>query len=129
MYRETSSMFPKEAGAVPFDWNSSIPPMNVRPSSWRGLRNPQTGAPYTRKELKKPYNNITAGALILKRISGQLQRPSVTKIATLYNDLSATKVSQYGVRVNQYYHDHPWKKPIDRRSPVNDPYGPAPIGP
>ena len=65
----------------------------------------------TRKELQRPYENIRAGGMILQRIIANLPaNASVSQIATLYNNINASKVSNYGARVQKIYEAKPWVK-------------------
>ncbi|CAI8924718.1 hypothetical protein [Methylocaldum szegediense] len=57
-----------------------------------------------RKSLADLYNNIKADAKILKRIISNLPvGSSVRQIATLYNNINAHYVSNYGARVEEIY--------------------------
>jgi len=91
--------------------------MNVNAKDWSGLINPKTGKPYTRDELKNPEADVTAGALILKGIASILPKDqqTVTNIATLYQCMFAQQESHYGVRVNKYYKEKPWRRRIEPR--------------
>jgi soluble lytic murein transglycosylase-like protein len=75
--------------------------MNIHTSYWQGLG-------YSREQLKDATTTIEAGARILKGIISIVERPSVDKVATLYNYLGATEVSQYGARVRSIYLQKPW---------------------
>lgn len=75
--------------------------MNIHTSYWQRLG-------YRREQLKDATTNIEAGARILKGIISIVERPSVDKVATLYNYLGATEVSQYGARVRSTYLQKPW---------------------
>ena len=62
-----------------------------------------------RKTLLNPYNNIKAGAEILKRIIVNLPKgSSIRQIATLYNNINANSVNEYGARVDNIYNSQPW---------------------
>lgn len=86
-----------------FDGNKTIRPMNVSSSSWRDLG-------YSREDIKKPENNIKAGITIIKGIKENYPDASVEQLATLYNSLGMTKVSDYGARVKEVYTKKPWVK-------------------
>lgn len=59
-------------------------------------------------------NNIRAGARMLKNIIGNFQSPaSIATIATLYNDSTATRVTDYGARVASIYETRPWEQDPD----------------
>ncbi len=76
--------------------------MNIYADRW-----PTLG---TREQLSQPFTNILAGADILKGIEKNMSSPDVEAVATLYNVLSATKVSDYGARVAAVYREKPWLK-------------------
>jgi N-acetylglutamate synthase-like GNAT family acetyltransferase len=82
--------------------NKSILPMNVNVEYW--------GSTFgDREALNDPYENIKAGAEILKRIVSRLPPDaSVRQIATLYNNIDAQSVSDYGARVDRIYEEQPW---------------------
>ncbi|MDQ2694545.1 MAG: hypothetical protein M3Z21_04035, partial [Pseudomonadota bacterium] len=88
---------------APFDKNKSILPMNINTDAWGTVFG-------SRDVLKQPYFNILAGALILKGIKANLPpNAPVSHIATLYNNLNASRVSDYGLRVEQIYQEQPWQ--------------------
>ena len=85
------------------DANKSILPMNVNVDYWGDHFG-------TREQLKNPRLNIIAGAKMLKAIEGNLPpNTSIEKIATLYNNHLARKVSNYGARVAEIYKTRPWE--------------------
>jgi hypothetical protein len=48
---------------------------------------------------------------MIKRIKASLPAgASVAHIATLYNNINADKISNYGKRVEKIYNDQPWDK-------------------
>lgn len=62
-----------------------------------------------RETLLKPYENIKAGAKILKRIIANLpQGASVRQVATLYNNINANSVNDYDARLEKIYAIRPW---------------------
>jgi hypothetical protein len=62
-------------------------------------------------ELEIPLNNILAGAKLLKEIIRRLPvKASVAEIATLYNDLGARQVTDYGTRTETVYNSRPWDR-------------------
>ena len=79
----------------------SVQPMNVWPEYWTGLGINRTG-------VQDPAINIDAGAKILARISHRLLFNTPANIATLYNNLAADKVTEYGQTVNYYLNTKPW---------------------
>lgn len=104
MYVETTQGHYFGLGPVLDDLGRSktILPMNIHANLWSDLG--------SRADLSLPFNNIVAGAKILKGIAGNLASPSIEVIATLYNALDATKVSDYGARVAAIYKERPWLK-------------------
>jgi len=87
------------------DSEKSVLPMNVHSEYWKGLGK-------TREQLKDMRTNVRLGVCILSEIVNRLKYSSADKIATLYNNLSADKVSDYGARVSKVYQEKPWKKPV-----------------
>jgi hypothetical protein len=85
----------------PFDLNKSILPMNINTQYWGNTWG-------TRDDLRNPSLNIDAGARILKSISTAMPRASVAARATIYNNVNATRVSDYGMRVQEVYTQKPW---------------------
>ena len=76
----------------PLEWldmNKSLRPMNVYASYWKYLG-------YSRDDLKDPAKNIEAGAKILKRLKENMPNASIREISTLYNNLNAEQVNDYG---------------------------------
>jgi hypothetical protein len=55
-------------------------------------------------------DNIEAGAGIVAGITANLGGDvDIAKVATLHNNLNATKVSDYGARVAEIYREQLWK--------------------
>lgn len=82
-------------------WHDSIRPMNIRAEYWRDLG-------YTKDKLKDPRLNIRAGIDLVKRIESKVSDASIEKIATLYNDLDARRINDYGARVARIMKEKPW---------------------
>ena len=101
MYMETTHGY-YDAILELFNKNKSILPMNINVDYW--------GSTFgSREELKKPEKNIEAGVEIVDRIKKLLPaNASVEGIATLYNNINAKKVSEYGARVKAIYDEKPW---------------------
>ncbi len=90
----------------PLEWidmNKSLRPMNVYASYWKELG-------YSREDLKDPAKNIEAGAKILKRLKEKMPDASIREISTLYNNLNAEQVNDYGAQVERIYKEKPWRK-------------------
>ncbi len=101
MYMETTHGYYDVVFAL-FDKNKSILPMNINEDYWAETFG-------TREELKDPENNIRAGAELISRIQSNLpENASIEKTATLYNNLNATEVTDYGMRVREIYKSQPW---------------------
>lgn len=81
--------------------NKTIRPMNVHAQLWRQLG-------ITRSDLDNPQLNIEAGVYILSQIWQRTEDPTPEKVATLYNQLGATAVNQYGKTVVTYMNQRPW---------------------
>jgi hypothetical protein len=84
--------------------NTSIRPMKVNVAAW--------GSTFgTRAELDSPTINILAGATIIKGIIAALPADApISHVATLYNNLNVTTVTDYGARVAQVYAEKTWEK-------------------
>jgi soluble lytic murein transglycosylase-like protein len=83
--------------------NKTIRPMNVHATRWSQLG-------ISRKDLKDPRLNIAAGVHILSAIKTRTAEPTNEKVATLYNQLGATKVNNYGKTVSFYATHKPWAR-------------------
>lgn len=91
--------WPSEAAGL----SDTILPMNVGATTWRGLG-------FERQELDDPTQNIKNGVRIIRGIADRLEDPSVENIATLYNNTSAERVTDYGARVRDAYKTREWTK-------------------
>jgi hypothetical protein len=101
MYMETTHGY-YDAPLALIGQNKSLLPMNVNVEYWGNTFG-------DRKTLSQPYDNIKAGAEILKRIIANLPRPaSIRQIATLYQNINGNAVSDYGARVDRLYATQPW---------------------
>lgn len=84
------------------DKNTSLRPMNVQSEYWKDLG-------YSRDDLKEPEKNIEAGVELLKRIKNNMPDAGDEEIASVYNNLGAKKVSDYGARVKRLMKEKPWE--------------------
>ncbi|MFC4550080.1 MULTISPECIES: penicillin-insensitive murein endopeptidase [Halorussus] len=84
-----------------FDANKSILPMNVHVDYWD-----DTGI--TREYFEQPHVNILFGTYLLRELLERVENPTVEKVGTLYNNLAAEKVSNYGARVARLIGTQPW---------------------
>jgi hypothetical protein len=101
MYIETTHGY-YDAPLALIGENKSILPMNVNVDYWGDAFG-------SRAALNDPYENIRAGAEILRRIIANLPREaSVRQIATLYNNINAESVTDYGARVDEIHAQQPW---------------------
>lgn len=83
----------------PLEWvgaNKSIRPMNINVAYWPEL--------FSEADMYDPAKNFDAGAFMLKRIIERLdpEDRTVRKIATLYNNINAGSVTDYGARVDVF---------------------------
>jgi soluble lytic murein transglycosylase-like protein len=81
--------------------NKTIRPMNVHETLWNGLG-------IDRNTLKDHTLNVAAGVHILAAIWQRTADATPEKVATLYNQLGATKVTGYGKTVAYYMAHKPW---------------------
>lgn len=88
---------------VAFGIKNSIRPMNVQSGYWKDLG-------YSRQDLQNPEKNIQAGIKLLKRIQERMTGADSAKVATIYNNLGARKVNDYGARIAKLMKDKPWDK-------------------
>ena len=90
---------------APFDLNKSILPMNINTKYWGDFWG-------TRTQLKDPEFNIKAGAKMLAAIQANMPGAGIEKIATVYNNLNAVRVNDYGASVKRIYNTQPWVNPL-----------------
>jgi peptidoglycan hydrolase-like protein with peptidoglycan-binding domain len=100
IYVETTQGY-YDRGYELFNRNQTLRPMNIHAEFWKNLE-------YTRKQLETPRDNIKAGVELLKRIKQHAPHANNAEIATLYNDLGAKRVSDYGARVQKVFVEKPW---------------------
>ena len=93
---------------APLDWigiNKSIRPSNINVDYWGDMFG-------TRAQLHNLDVNIQAGANMLGLIQLNVAPgASVADIATLYNNINAVQVSNYGARVQAVYDAKLWNSP------------------
>ncbi len=96
--------------------NKTIRPMNVHDTLWSQLG-------VNRRDLQNPTLNVAAGVHILAAIRDRTAEPTNEKIATLYNQLSAHKVNNYGKTVAFYTIHRPWdhRRNSSRATPTSCP--------
>jgi soluble lytic murein transglycosylase-like protein len=100
MYMETTHGYYD----APLSWagkNKSILPMNINVDYWGDTFG-------TRQDMQDPEKNIRAGVEMIFRIQANMTGAPVEKIATLYNNINAEKVNNYGMRVKKIYDEQPW---------------------
>jgi soluble lytic murein transglycosylase-like protein len=83
--------------------NKSVRPMNVHSDFWKDLG-------YSRKDLHDPEKNIEAGTRILKALQDRMPGASAEEIATMYNNLGAKQVNDYGARVGEILRNRAWER-------------------
>ncbi len=82
--------------------SKSILPMNVNANYWGDAFG-------SKAELSMGRINVVSGTEMLRRIQKIAPGAGIAEIATLYNNVNADKVSDYGARVAQIYKDKPWE--------------------
>lgn len=83
--------------------NKSIRPMNINVAYWGDTFG-------TREDMQDVTKNINAGAEMLKRIMFCLPNDApIEVIATLYNNINAKTVNDYGMRVKKIYEEKLWE--------------------
>lgn len=97
IYVETTQRYYDRANPL----KKSIRPMNIQSEYWKELG-------YSREELMTPRLNIRAGIDLIKRIHSHMPHASVSEVATLYNDLNAKRINDYGARVERVMKEKPW---------------------
>jgi hypothetical protein len=101
MYMETTHGY-YDAPLSAIGRNKSILPMNINVAYWGNTFG-------SRSDLEKAEPNIRAGAEMLLRIRAHLPPDApVSHVATLYNNINATRVNHYGARVQALYDTQPW---------------------
>jgi hypothetical protein len=100
MYMETTHGYYDSLPAL-IEENDSILPMNIFSDYWSDIG-------YNRKKLKEIKNNINAGAYLLSKLSKRVNPYSIEALASLYQDLGAIRVTDYGARVKQIYINKLW---------------------
>ncbi|MEP3245494.1 MAG: hypothetical protein ABJN40_01725 [Sneathiella sp.] len=80
----------------------TILPGNVYADLWKGLG-------IKKAEMRDPDKNIHATAQILGKLWEATKDPTVQKVASLYNNIKVSEVSQYGRTVEQYMYEKPWE--------------------
>jgi len=91
---------------LPFDashTSKTVLPMNIHKSKWADLVAKQ------REDIYDSNTNIETGALLLKRIRDRVNTPTPEKIGTLWNNLQAENISEFGNYVGSTYKKKPWK--------------------
>jgi soluble lytic murein transglycosylase-like protein len=84
--------------------SSSIMPMNIQNNRWSSLVNKRPD------DLLDAQNNVEAGTVLLKRIKERVNKPTVEKISTLWNDIDNKYTNEFGEYVGDVYRRKPWKK-------------------
>lgn len=98
IWMETTHGWYDEYSAEP----KTIRPMNVHAEFWRGLG-------VRREELQDPAVNVRVGTDILRELWNRTEAPTPENVASLYNDLGADRVTDYGKTVVHYYMTKPWQ--------------------
>ena len=79
-----------------FDQNTSIRPMNINVDYWPEL--------FSRENMYDTQKDFNSGAFMIRRIIDRLSLNyrTIRNIATLYNNINAEKVTDYGARVEYF---------------------------
>ncbi|MCI3880808.1 MULTISPECIES: hypothetical protein [Acinetobacter] len=88
----------------PLNWvgvNKSIRPSNINVAYWPEL--------VSRQEANDKQKNLDIGAYMLKLIELRIPKRSVREISSVYNDINAKSVTDYGMRVNRIYVEKPYE--------------------
>lgn len=83
--------------------NKTIRPMNINYEYWKELG-------FTRKDIEDPEKNIQLGVELLKRIQDRMPNANSAEVATIYNNLGARNISNYGARVDRLMKEKPWNE-------------------
>jgi hypothetical protein len=81
--------------------NKSIRPMNVNTAYWGSAWG-------SNDSLQDARSNIEGGTQLLKAILNAMPGADIAKIATVFNNTDAKKVSSYGARVKDIYKKKAW---------------------
>ncbi len=95
-----------EAGRPPSEIGDRVPPTNIDAVKWAGLEN------LNREQFMDVSTNIRLCELLLKRILDRLPEGSkyLPFLATLYDDLGAKSVSNYGLQVERAHAKRWWEE-------------------
>ena len=95
---------------TPLSWfnaNKSILPMNINIEYWGNTFG-------SRATLEDPFQNIMQGARMIHKIQINMKYNysfiSIREVATFYNNINATKVNNYGARVENIYYEQTWNE-------------------
>ncbi len=96
------------AGVIPGVVSPTAGPMNLNLHDWVGL------AGLTTADAEDARANIRAGVALIKGLSDRISNPTPIKIAALYHDLGAVRVSDvphgYAQRVDFVYRYRLWER-------------------
>jgi len=95
-----------EARRPPSEIGNRVPPTNIDAVKWSDLEN------LSREQFMDVSTNIRLCALLLRRILDRLPEgsKSLGYLATLYDDLGAQSVSNYGLKVERAYAERWWEE-------------------
>ncbi len=86
-----------------FGWAKSYFPMNINLSVWSDLG-------LDEKSVLVPRENVRVGVTLLKRISERIVDATPAKIATVWNNTSKERMTDFGAYVGRLYRERPWEK-------------------
>lgn len=103
VYVETTQGY-YDAPADVLGVNKSLLPMNINVDAWGDFFG-------SREQLKDERFNVFEGSRMLAYLTSAMPGASVAEIATAYNNLNATEVSDYGARVQRVRSERTWTLP------------------
>lgn len=87
-----------------FGKSDSLMPMNIQKNMWAQIVGRQP------EEMYDPEVNIESSAVLLRRIANALDKPTPSKVGTLWNDLGARKTSKFGHYIGNLYQEKTWNR-------------------
>lgn len=78
--------------------------MNIQKDRWASLigKNPQ--------DMYDPDINIEASALLMKRITQRIDKPTPEKVGSIWHYIGHEKTDEFGKYVGKIYREKPWRK-------------------
>ncbi len=79
-------------------------PMNIQKNRWGSLIDKKP------EDLYDPDNNVEAATVLLRRISGRVEKPTAAKIGSIWHYTGTEKTDEFGKYVGRVYEEKPWRK-------------------